>query len=230
MTGKGTGDVDAETLAEKVVSVVEYVRDGSTVQSEDIFIETRVGGSSGATEVIEGFILDREPVHDDMPRSFENATAAIIDVELDVRETEIDAEFNINDVDQLNAAIESEESELRGYADQLEEAGLDSVCCTDDIEDRVASHLAARGILAFENVSTNESRALSRVIGGHRIGTLSEIDPDDFGQIEQIRIEKYGDDELAFVEGGTDTEAATLFVRGGTEHVVDADLGAAIDR
>lgn len=221
MTGKGTGDVDADTLAEKVVGLVEYVRDGTTVQDEDLFIETRVGGSSGATEVIEGFILDEEPVHGDMPRSLENATAAIIDVELDVRETEIDAEFNINDVDQLNAAIESEEAELRGYADQLEETGLDVVFCTDDIEDRVASHLAARGILAFENVGSNDARALSRVIGGRRIGTLTDIDTDDFGQVEQIRIEKYGEDELAFVEGGADTDAATLFVRGGTEHVVD---------
>ncbi|MEM4782485.1 MAG: TCP-1/cpn60 chaperonin family protein, partial [Halalkalicoccus sp.] len=45
---------------------------------------------------------------------------------------------------------------------------------------------------------------------------------------ESIHVEKYGDDEFAFVEGGAEAEAVTLFLRGGTEHVVD-ELERAID-
>jgi thermosome len=213
MTGKGTGDVDADTLAEHVVAAVEHVRDGDSVEEDDIHVETKVGGSSGATELVEGFILDEEPVHDNMLRSVEDATVLALDAALEVRETEVDAEFNITDVDQLNAALESEEAGLREY--------VDVVFCGDDIDDRVASWLAAEGVLAFENVSDSDGRAIARVSGAKRVGTLKDLDASDLGSIESVRIEKYGDDELAFVEGGAEARAVTLFVRGGTEHVVD---------
>ena len=221
MTGKGTGDVDAETLAERVVKAVSHVRRDGEVDENDIHIHTRVGASSGATELVEGYVIDEEPVHDNMPRSVENGTAAILDVELDVRETEIDAEFNITDVDQLNAALESEEAELRGYAEALSEAGVDVVFSTDDIDDRVAGFLANFGILAFEDLAGSDAKALARATGAKRLGTMKDLDPDDFGHVESVTIEKYGEDELAFVEGGADARAVTLFLRGGTEHVVD---------
>ncbi|MFB6173760.1 MAG: thermosome subunit alpha [Halobacteriales archaeon] len=221
MTGKGTGDVDADTLAEHVVEAVEYVREGDRVSDDDLHIETRVGGSSGATELIEGFILDEEPDNDNMPRSLEDATAAVLDVELEIRETEVDAEFNIQDADQLNAALESEESELREYARTLDEAGVDVVFSAEDIDDRVASYLAERDILSFENIDDNDAQAVARATGASRIGALSDLDPDDFGTVESIHTERYGEDDLAFVEGGADAESVTVFVRGGTEHVVD---------
>jgi len=221
MTGKGTGDVDADTLAEHVVAAVEHVRDGSEVERDDIHLETKVGGSSGSTELVEGFILDEEPAHDNMPRSVEDADVLVLDAELEVRETEVDAEFNITDVDQLNAALDSEEASLREYVDAIVDAGADVVFCTDDIDDRVASWLANEGILAFESVSDSDARAIARATGAKRVGTLKDIDAADFGHLESVHIEKYGDDELAFVEGGDEASAVTLFVRGGTEHVVD---------
>ena len=228
MTGKGTGDVDADTLAEHVVAAVEHVRDGSEVERDDVHIETKVGGSSGATELVEGFILDEEPVHDNMPRHVEDATVLALDAALEVRETEVDAEFNITDVDQLNAALESEEAGLREYVEAIVDVGADVVFCGDDIDDRVASWLAAEGILAFENVSDSDGRAIARASGAKRVGTLRDLDASDLGHVDSVRIEKYGDDELAFVEGGAEARAVTLFVRGGTEHVVD-ELERAIE-
>ncbi|MFB6211352.1 MAG: thermosome subunit alpha [Halobacteriales archaeon] len=222
MTGKGTGDVDAETLAEAVVKAVRQVEDDDgNVGTDDIHIHTRVGASSGATELIEGFVLDEEPVHDNMPRSVEDASVLVLDEELDIKETEIDAEFNITDVDQFNAALESESNELRGYADALAEAGVDVVFSTDDIADRVATYLAEHGILAFEDLSDDDARAIAKATGAYRVGTIKDLESEDFGYAESVAVKKYGDDELAFVEGGADTESVTLFVRGGTEHVID---------
>ncbi|MFB6300891.1 MAG: thermosome subunit alpha [Halobacteriales archaeon] len=222
MTGKGTGDVDAETLAEAVVKAVRQVeRDDGSVDKDDIHINTRVGASSGATELIEGFVLDEEPVHDNMPRSVEDASVLVLDEELDIKETEIDAEFNITDVDQFNAALESESNELQGYADDLAEAGVDVVFATDDIADRVANYLAEYGILAFEDLSDDDAGSVAKATGAYRVGTIKDLESDDFGYAESVSVEKYGDDELAFVEGGADAESVTLFVRGGTEHVID---------
>jgi thermosome len=221
MTGKGTGDVDSETLAEHVVAAVEQVRDGDEVDRDDIQLHAQVGASSGATELVEGFVLEEEPVHDGMPASLTDATAAIVDVDLEVRETEIDAEFNITDVDQLNTAIEAEEEELSGYADTLDEVGADVVFVTGDVDDRAATYLADRGILAFESVDDDDAAIIARATGAARVGTVDDLVADDLGTLDTIRTESFSDETLTFVEGGTDAEAVTLFVRGGTEHVVD---------
>ncbi|WP_336345885.1 thermosome subunit alpha [Halalkalicoccus ordinarius] len=221
MTGKGTGDVSAERLAELVVRTVRQVQTDERIERDEIQIQTQVGASSGASELVEGVVVDEEPANDNMPRSIEDATVAVLDVELDVRQANIDAEYNITDIDQLNAAIEAEENQLRGYTEALSEAGVDVAFVTDDIEDRVASALADAGILAFENVDDSDARAVARTVGAKRLGAVEDLDGEDFGHAESIRVETYGDDELAVVEGGAEAETVTLFVRGGTEHVVD---------
>jgi thermosome len=221
MTGKGTGDVTADVLAARVVEAVRHVADGDDVARDDIHIHTRTGASSSATELVEGVVVDEERANDNMPKSVADATVAVLDVELDIRESETDTEYNITDVDQLNAAIEAEEEELRGYAKTLADAGVDVVFSTKSIDDRVASYLADAGLLAFESVSSSDARAIARAAGAKRLGSISDLDADDFGHLESVSVRKYGDDELTFVEGGEAAEAVTLFVRGGTEHVAD---------
>ncbi len=220
MTGKGTGDVTADVLARQVVSAVRQVA-VDDVNREDIHIHTRTGASSSATELVEGVIVDKAPVNDNMPRSVQDATVAILDAKLDVRKGEVDTEYNITSVDQLNAAIEAEEGELRGYAESLKEAGVDVLFCTKKIEDRVAGYLADHGILAFKSVKSKDAKSLAKATGAKRLGTLKDLDESDIGSADSIDVRKFGDDELTFIEGGTDAKNVTLFVRGGTEHVVD---------
>jgi thermosome len=221
MTGKGTGDVEADALAETIVSAVRHVEGDGRVERDNVRVRTQTGASSSATELVEGVVSESEVVHDEMPRTVEDASIAILDFELDLREADIDAEYDITDVDQLNAALDAEEQELRGYADTLEEAGVEVAFVTDGIEDRVASFLAKKGILAFQDVDDDEAQAIARATGAKTVGSAKDLEPSDLGRADTVRVEKFGDDELAFVEGGAAAEAVTVFVRGGTEHVAD---------
>ena len=221
MTGKGTGDVSAAVLAARVVEAVRGVATDEGVAREDIHIHAQSGAASSATELVEGVIIDEEPATDTMPTALTDATAAILDAKLEVRTGDADAEYNISSVEQLNAAIEAEESELRGYAEVLVEAGVDVLFCSKKIDDRVAGHLADAGILAFSNVSSSDAKSLATATGAKRLGTLENIDAADLGSVASISVERYGDDELTFVEGGSDVENVTLFVRGSTAHVTD---------
>ena len=221
MTGKGTGDVEADELAQTVVQAIRHVHDDGRVERDNVRVRTQTGASSSATELVEGVISESEVVHDDMPRRVEDADIGVLDCELELRETEIDAEYNVTDVDQLNAALEAEESELRSYADTLEEAGVDVAFVTGGIDDQVASFLAKKGILAFQDVDDDEAQAIARATGAKTVGSVKDLESGDFGAAELVRVEKYGDDDLAFVEGGAAAEAVTVFVRGGTEHVTD---------
>jgi thermosome len=221
MTGKGTGDVAAERLAQTVVDAVSHVRSDDGVDRDSIAIHTQAGASSSATELIEGVIVDEEPVHDDMPPSVDDAAIAVIDEDFEVTESNVDAEYSVSNVDQLNAALDAEESELRSYADALVEAGVDVAFVDGDIEDRVGSYLADEGILAFESVDSDGAKSVASATGATRVGSVDTLEAADLGEAENVSVEKFSDEELVFVEGGGAAESVTVFARGGTDHVVD---------
>ncbi|WP_049922800.1 thermosome subunit alpha [Halopiger djelfimassiliensis] len=221
MTGKGTGGLTAESLAETVVEAVRHVEVDDGVERENVGVHTQIGASSNATELVPGIIVDEEPAHDEMPAEVEDASIAVLDVELGVRTGEVDAEYAIDSIDQLNAAIDAEESEVRGYAETIADSGVDVVFTTDDVDERVASFLANEGVLVFEDLGDSDARDIVSATGARRVGDLEDLEEADFGHAERIRSENFGDGDLAFVEGGAAAEAVTVFVRGGTEHVVD---------
>jgi thermosome len=222
MTGKGTGDVEADVLAERVVAAVRHVTDeDGRIDRESVHIVPRTGASSGATRLVEGVVVDTDPVVDAMPRSVADATVAVVDVKLDVRKSSVDAEYSITSVEGLDAALAAEASELRGYAEAFADAGVDVVFCTKAIDDRVANHLARAGILAFSSVTGSDATAIARAVGARRLGSLTDFDADDLGHADGVDIERYGTDDLVVVEGGAAAAAVTLLVRGSTDHVVD---------
>lgn len=221
MTGKGTGDIGALPLAETVVQAVRAVESDAGVDRDSIQVRTQTGASSSATELIEGVISEEEPLHENMPRTVEDATIAVLTLDLEVRESNIDAEYNVTDVDQLTAAIDAEESELKGYAESIADSGCDAVFVTGDVDDRVAAQLANEGVLAFDSVDDDEAASIAQATGARLVGTLDDLETEDFGAADLIRVETFAEDELAFIEGGANAEAVTVFARGGTDHVTD---------
>ncbi len=112
MTGKGTGGLTAASLAETVVEAIRHVDTDAGVARDNVTVHTQIGASSNATELVPGIVIDEEPAHDGMPSEVEDASIAVLDVELDVRTGDVDAEYAIDSIDQLNAAIDAEEGEL----------------------------------------------------------------------------------------------------------------------
>ncbi|QLD88604.1 thermosome subunit [Natronomonas salina] len=221
MTGKGTGDIDAASLAETIVAAIRQVQTDDGVDRDAITLRTQTGAGASATELVQGVISEEEPLHDDMPRSVEDATIAVLDLDLEVREAEIDAEYDISSVDQLNQALEAEEGELRGYAETVADAGVDVAFVTGDVDDLVASYLAKEGVLAFDSVDDDEARSIARATGARTVGTLNDLEDADLGAADSVSVQRFGSDELAFIEGGAAAETVTVFARGGTEHVAD---------
>ncbi len=221
MTGKGTGDVTTERLAEVVVEAIRHVDGEDGVAREDVRVHTQTGASSSATELVPGVVTDEEPAHANMPREVSDATIAVVDEELGVREAEIDAEYSVESVEQLTAAVDAERRELESYAESLSAAGVDVVLATDSIADGAAAALADAGILAFESVDDDEARAIASATGASRSGKVEDVEDADLGRAETVRVRTFGDEDLVFVEGGAAAESVTVLIRGGTEHVVD---------
>ena len=221
MTGKGTGDVAGPVLAETVVDAIDQVHTDEGVDRDSITIHTQSGASSSSTELVEGVIIDEEPVSDTAPGSVTDPAVAVIDADLEVAETEIDAEYEVTNVDQLNAAIEAEAEQLQQYAEEIAATGTDVAFIEGDVDDRVATYLARDGVLTFESVDESDTSAVIAATGASRVGSTDTLEASDLGGADSVNVETYDDDEQVFLEGGEATEAVTVFARGGTEHVVN---------
>jgi thermosome len=220
MTGKGTGDIAAGALAETVVDAIRHV-DGDDLDRSSITVHTQVGSSSSATELVEGVIVDEDRASEEMPRSVEDARIAVLEADLEVAESNIDAEYQVSNVDQLNAAIEAETEQLQSYADDLAATGADVVFIDGDVDDRVVAGLVDHGLLVFEGVDSDTASSVCAATGASRVGSIDTLESDDLGEADAVSVEKFADDELVFIEGGAAADAVTIFARGGTEHVVD---------
>ena len=221
MTGKGA-EVNKEHLAQLVVDAVS----GVTVENDDgemivdlefLNIETQTGRGVGESELLVGGIVDKDPVHDDMPKTVEDAGILLLADPIEVEETNVDTEVSVTDPEQLQQFLDREEQQLRDKVGHIVDTGADVVFCQKGIDDLAQHYLAKEGILAVRRAKKSDLEFLSEVLEASVVQDLESATEDDLGHGDVVRDE---DDELFYVTGG-DTHGVTLLLRGSTEHVVD---------
>jgi thermosome len=220
MTGKGAESAK-DQLASLIVQAVRSVADEETVDTDNVQVETVVGGSIDESELVEGVIVGKERVHDNMPQLKQDANIALLDTGIEVPETELDTEVNVTDPDQLQQFLDQEEEQLREMVDQIIDAGADVVISQKGIDDMAQHYLAEEGILAVRRAKNSDTQALARATGGRVVSNIEDITEGDLGFAGTVAERELGGDEKLFVEDVDDARAVSLVLRGGTEHVVD---------
>ncbi|WP_280587347.1 thermosome subunit alpha [Halorubrum sp. Boch-26] len=220
MTGKGAEN-SKDLLAELVVDSVLAVADDDGIDTENVSVEKVVGSSIDQSELVEGVIVDKERVDENMPFAVEDADVALFDGAIEVKETEIDAEVNVTDPDQLQQFLDQEEEQLREMVDHFVDIGADVVFVGDGIDDMAQHYLAQEGILAVRRAKSGDLNRLARATGGRVVSNLEDIESEDLGFAGSVAQKDIGGDERIFVEDVEQAKSVTLILRGGTEHVVD---------
>ena len=220
MTGKGAESAK-DLLAGLVVQAVRSVADDDDINTDNVQVETVVGGSIDESELVEGVIVDKERVHDNMPQLKQDADIALLDTAIEVPETELDTEVNVTDPDQLQEFLDQEEQQLREMVDAIAAAGADVVICQKGIDDMAQHYLAEEGILAVRRAKSSDLQALSRATGATVVSNIEDITADDLGFAGTVAERDLGGDQKLFIEDVDDARSVTLVLRGGTEHVVD---------
>jgi len=221
MTGKGA-ELNKEHLSQLIYEAVQAVtveaEDGShVVDLEFLNIETQEGSSAGDSELLEGAVIDKDPVHEDMPTDLEDASVMLLDQPVEIEEAEADASLSVDSPDQLQSFIEQEEEQLREKVDRIVDSGADVVFCQKGIDDMAQHYLAKEGVLALRRVKKSDMQFLAEVLGAGIVSDLDTAGADDLGTGDLSRDEEA---ELFYVEG-EDSHGVTLLLRGSTEHVVD---------
>ena len=221
MTGKGA-ELDTEVLADLVVRAVQGVTveadDGShVVDLQNLNLETRTGRAAGESRLLSGAVIDKDPVHDDMPTDFESANVLLLNDPIEVEEADVDTAVNVESPDQLQRFLDKEEEQLREKVDTIVESGADVVFCQKGIDDLAQHYLAKEGILAVRRTKKSDLSFLKNVLGAPIVSDLDSLTADD---LAVGSVSRDAEEELFYVEG-EDAHGVTLLLYGTTEHVVD---------
>ncbi len=224
MTGKGA-EIAKEVLSELILKAVKHVmeeKEGKTIiDSENIKLEKKVGSGISDSELIEGIVLDNEKVNPNMPSEVKDAKIALLDLALEVKNTEIDAKIQITDPSQMQAFIDMEDKMLKDMAEKIAKSGANVVLCQKGIDDLAQHYLAKKGIYAARRIKKSDMEKLVKATGANLVSKLDDLTIKDLGFAGMGQDRKFGDENMTFVTECKKAKAVTLIIRGGTQHVVD---------
>jgi archaeal chaperonin len=224
MASKGASaakELLADVVVDAVTSVAEQIGDKTLVDMDNIQIQKKHGGSIPDTKIIKGIILDKERVHEGMPRHVKNAKIALINAALEIKKTEVDARIQIQDPTQLQAFLDEEESMLRKMVEKVKKSGANVLVCQKGIDDLAQHFLSKEGIYAVRRAKKSDMDKLAKATGATVVANLDELSTKDLGFAGNVEEQKIGDDKMTFVTDCKNPKAVSILIRGSTEHVVD---------
>ncbi|MDA4117626.1 MAG: thermosome subunit beta [Thaumarchaeota archaeon] len=217
---------DSADLAALVVNallqVVEKTAEGKLiVDLDNLKVEKKVGASLRDTSLVRGIILDKEVAHSGMPKRVEKAKIALVSSALEIEKTEFDAKINISNPAQMQQFIDEETKMLKGMVDKISESGANVLLCQKGIDDMAQHYLARAGILTVRRVKESDMVKLAKATGARIVYGLDSLTKSDIGQAGLVEERKIEDDKWTFIEGCENPKAVTVFIRGGSQRVID---------
>ncbi|MDR0523721.1 MAG: TCP-1/cpn60 chaperonin family protein [Candidatus Methanoplasma sp.] len=220
LTGKSVGE-EYQHLADIVVKAAKAVEDGGKVDTKNIRIQKKVGGVIGDTYLVEGVVIDKEAVHSRMPKKVENAKIALFSCGLEVKKTEFDAQIQITDPASMGTFLAEEENTMKEMVEKIKAAGANVVFGSKAVDELVQHYMAKAGILGYRRLKESDLEAIAKATGANIVGNINEITSKDLGHAGCVEEKLVGEDGMAFITGCKNPKAITIFVRGGTEHVLE---------
>jgi len=217
----GSKDLLADVVVDAVTSIVEKVGTKTIVDMDNIQIQKKQGGSIQDTEIIKGIILDKERVHEGMPKTLKNGKIALLNAALEVKKTEVDAKIEIRDPTQLQAFLDEEESMLKKMVEKVKKSGATVLICQKGVDDLAQHFLAKEGIYTVRRAKKSDMEKLAKATGAKIVANLDDLSSKDLGHAGNVEEKKIADDKMTFITDCKNPKAVSILIRGSTEHVVD---------
>ena len=221
MTGKGSQAARDDLAIIAVNAIKAVVDEDGSVDTDNITVEKKVGGSIGDSVLISGVVIDKDRLHPSMPKKVTNARIALLNAAVEIEKTEVDAKIQITSPDQLQAFLDQEETMLKGMVDKIAASGANVLFVQKGIDDLAQHYLAKAGIYTVRRVKKSDMEKLARATGARVVTSIHEISKEDLGKAGLVEERKVSDEKMTFVEECHNPKSVSIILRGGTEHVVD---------
>lgn len=220
MTGKGA-EGNRELLSEIIVSAIDKIAVGKEVDIMDIKIEKVKGEEIGNSELVNGIVLDKEIVHEAMPKRIEGARIALIDFPIELRSPETEAKVSISSPEQLQSFITAEEVALKELTKKIIDSGANLVFCQKGIDDVAQYYLSKAGVSAVRRVAKSDMERLAKATSAKIVSNINEFSSDSFGSVGIMEEVKRGENKMIYLRECNNPKSVTILVKASTSHVVD---------
>ena len=217
----GYSDHLGDIAVDAVLQIAEESNGGHKVDLDNVKVEKKPGASMTDTKLIKGLIIDKEVVHDGMPKVVKEAKIGLLNAAMEIEKTEFDSKIAIETPDQMQAYLDQEEQMLRDMVKKVKDAGINVLLCQKGIDDMVQHFLSREGILAARRLKKSDMEALAKATGAKVVNSVEQLNSGDAGYAKHVEERKVSDDKMIFVEGCKNPKAVSILIRGGTERVVD---------
>jgi thermosome len=227
MGSKNIGDEETKTqLCKIVIKAIKQVmsKDASgkvVIDHDFIKIEKKPGKSVADTDLINGVLIDKEIAHPGMPKSCRDAKIALLDVALEIEKTEVDAKIEITSPEQMQTFLQQEEHMLKDMVEKIKKVKADVIITQKGADDVALHYLSKAGIIAIRRVKKSDMEKLTRATSGKIITSLDDLNESDLGYAGLVEERKIGGEQMVFIEKCKNPKSVTIFVRGGTNQIID---------
>lgn len=202
--------MDPQDLADLIVSAVSAT--GTEANEDHVQIVARNGWSADKSTLVDGAVIEKDPVRESMPCEIKNANILLTRDPIELSDINLETQIEISDTEAFNAFLNQENEEIRAIIDHIINIGTNVVLCSSSISDEAQSVLNAQGILAVRRINEDTLTFVARVVDGSTISNLNSADKTDLGH---GTIRRDDSDEL-FIVKGTDTneQRVTILLNG----------------
>jgi archaeal chaperonin len=231
MTGKWAASPGSKipgNVVNLVLGAVEEVGGKKSVNLDRVHVEKKVGEGIEDSQMVQGVVIDKEIVHQNMPRSIKNARIALLSAPIEAKDPETKAEIQITSASQFQLFMDKEREAIKAVVDKVIASGANVVFTQKGIDDMAQQLLAKAGIIALRRVVRKDMDRISKATGANILTSLDELSPSELGQAGLVEERRVGTGVLTFVTDTKNQTATTMILRGGTQQVLDS-LERAID-
>jgi len=211
----------AQIAVDAVLAVADLER--KDVNFELIKVEGKVGGKLEDTRLVRGIVIDKDISHPQMDKVIENAKMAILTCPFEPPKPKTKHKLDIDSVEKYEALAQAEANYFTDMVKKVKDTGANLVICQWGFDDE-ANHLLMQNKLpAVRWVGGVEIELIAIATGGRIVPRFQELTAEKLGHAGMVREESFGTtkDRMLVIEGCAKKGAVTIFVRGGTQMMVD---------
>ena len=215
-------EILAQLCMEAIKAVAEKNDEGEWVADIDkVQIQKKAGEGIDDTSLIKGIILDKEVVSPGMPKSIKDAKILLLQSAVEIEKTEFDTKLEITSPEQIQQFLDEEEKMLRNMVKKIQNSGANVLICQKGIDDMAQHFLSKTGIMAIRRVKKSDIEKLAKATGAAIFTNLDDVTTEKLGWAGLVEERKIMNDSWIFIEECKDPKAVVIFIRGGTDLIVD---------
>lgn len=214
-------DQMAQIAVDAVLSVCDWER--RDVNFDMIKIEGKTGGKLEDSCLINGILLPKSFSHPQMPTEIKDVKLALLTCAFEPPKPKTKHQVRLETADQYRELYQAEQKYFTDMVDLCVKSGATCVMCQWGFDDEANHLLYQKGLPAVRWVGGVELELLAIATGSRICPRFEELNEDKLGKCGSIRTLEFGTtkDVMLVVEDCPNSNAVTIFLRGGNQMVID---------